>query len=393
MKIFHVFTTSPSTGFVRAQAAFIISQGNEVHIVSSPGPELTEFETREQVIIHEIPMMRRISPWCDLIAIARMFALFRGEHPDIVHAHTPKATLLAMLAARMARVPCRICHLHGLPHSTATGTLRFILLWSTKIPALLATQVASVSYSVEASAIDERICGAGKSLVFENGSSNGVDAMDRFNPEKHTRMDGIRVLGIEENALVIGFAGRLVRDKGVVDLHRAWAQIREDIPNSYLLIAGDRDVRDALPEAVLKSLQSDPRVKMLGHFSEMPAFYAGLDLFVLPTYREGMPTVILEAAAMGIPTVASRCVGCVDAVVDGVTGTLVPPGDPVALADAIRKYFNNPDLRRQHGARARARVLRDFRPEDLWQATLRVYQSAVSQHVPSPLLMPKGTNR
>ncbi len=325
---------------------------------------------------HAVPMTRKITPLLDLISVFQLYRLFRRERPNIVHTHTPKASLVANLAAFLAGVPCRIFHIHGLPHSTATGTSRMILKWSTRVSAALATELLAVSQSVAEAIAKEGLCPAHRVKTLARGSSNGVDA-SRFCPKAEQRAPIRRaLLGLSESDLVIGFAGRLVKDKGLTELLRAWEQIRCEISNAYLVIAGRPEQRDALPPFVLQGFEADSRVRMLGQYRDMPGFYACLDVFVLPTYREGLPTVILESAAMGVPAVASRCVGCVDAVEDGVTGTLVPPGDSVALAAAIRSYLNDPELRREHGGSARARVLRDFRPESVWQATLNEYQTA-----------------
>ena len=133
-------------------------------------------------------------------------------------------------------------------------------------------------------------------------------------------------------------------------------------------------------------LRTDARVHLLGHVRDMPALYAAMDLLVLPTYREGFPYVPMEAAAMALPVVATLVPGCVDAVVDGVTGTLVPPRDPAALAAAIARYLGDPDLRRRHGQAGRERVLRDFRPGDIWEATYQEYVRLLrAKGLPVPL--------
>ena len=374
IKVISVLTTPESLGFLKGQSAFIHSHGFEVHAVSSPGLELEHFGESEGVMTHGVPMTRRISPLSDIVAITRLFRLFRRERPQIVHTHTPKANLVAGIAACLARVPCRIVHLHGLPHSTAAGLARTILRWSTRVPCMLATEVLAVSQSVAGMAVNESLCAASRIKVLGNGSANGVD-MNRFCPDAvASRLKRRALLGLSETDLVVGFAGRLVRDKGVTELLAAWERIRDEFPTASLVIAGQPEQRDALPLSVLQGLQADPRVKLLGQFLDMPGFYACLDVFALPTYREGLPTVILESAAMAVPAVASDCVGCVDAVENGVTGILVPPGDSTALADAIRSYLNNPDLRRQHGLNARTRILRDFRSETVWQAMLEEYR-------------------
>jgi lipopolysaccharide/colanic/teichoic acid biosynthesis glycosyltransferase len=375
MRVFHVVTTTESLIFLKRQAAYMLARDFEFHAVSSPGPELARFGESERATTHAVLMTRSISPVRDLISVVQLYILFRRERPDIVHTHTPKAGLVANIAAWLAGVPCRIFHLHGLPHSTATGLTRTILKWSTKVSSLLATDVFAVSKSVADTAMKEGLCPAGGIKLLAHGSSNGVDA-NRFDPDTVKKDLRQSTLGLSNTDLVIGFAGRLVRDKGVRELWRSWTQIRLEFPNAYLLIAGRPGERDALPAFVLQGLQADPRVRMMGQFKDMPAFYAALDVFVLPTYREGLPTVILESAAMSVPAVASSCVGCVDALEDGVTGTLVTPGDAVGLTDAIRNYLNDADLRRRHGLNARARVLRDFQPEGVWEATLKEYQKA-----------------
>jgi len=377
MKVIHVLTTPESLCFLKRQAAFIQSHGVEIHAVSSPGCELEFFGESEQVTTHAVRMTRTVSPLRDAIAVTQLFRIFRRERPNIVHTHTPKANLVATIAAWLAGVPCRIVHLHGLPHSTAMGFVRTILRWSTRVPSMLATDLFAVSQSVADMAVKDGLCSAGRIKVLGNGSSNGVD-VNQFFPAADENVRRRRSLGLSESDLVIGFAGRLVRDKGVMDLYRSWEQLRDEFPNGYLVIAGQPELRDAVPTRILRCLERDPRVRMLGHCKDMPEFYACLDVFVLPSYREGLPKVILESAAMAVPTVAFRSVGCVDAIVDGVTGTLVAAGDCIALTDALRIYLNRPDLRRRHGISARERVLRDFRPEDVWQATLNQYRIATS---------------
>lgn len=372
--LFHVVTVPISLSFLKRQAGYIGSAGFDVCVISSPGPELERFAKREGVSFHAIPMTRVISPFRDLVSVIRLARFFRARRPDIVHAHTPKAGLLAIVAAFLTGVPCRIFHIHGHPHSTARGLARTILKLSTRIPAALATRVLCVSASSLDVAVAEGLCVPDKISVVAGGSSNGVDAEQRFSPDGLLPDDKFKPNGGD---LVIGFAGRLVCDKGIRELHAAWRRIRAEFPNTRLLIAGAPEQRDAVPGELLNSFRSDERVRFLGWTNDMPAFYSAIDVLALPSYREGLPTVVLEAAAMQVPAVAARSVGCVDAVVDGVTGLLVEPGDSYGLAGALRAYLTDPELRVRHGHAARERVLRDFRPEDVWRATLAEYQAAL----------------
>jgi glycosyltransferase involved in cell wall biosynthesis len=266
--------------------------------------------------------------------------------------------------------------MRGLPLMTASGLKRH-LLWATEAVACrLAHQVFCVSHSVLEVAVEEGVCPPDKIRVLLGGSGNGVDASGRFHPDAvdpATRAETRSRFGIPEGAVVIGFVGRLVRDKGVVELADAWQQLRDAHPEAHLLLVGPWEPQDPVPAATEAVLRRDPRVHLAGSDWNTPPLYAAMDLVVLPTYREGFPNVPLEAAAMRLPVVATRIPGCVDAVQDGVTGTLVPARDADALAGAIRAYLADPVLRHQHGGAARERVLREFRQEAIWKAIYGEY--------------------
>ena len=220
-----------------------------------------------------------------------------------------------------------------------------------------------------------------KIAVLGSGTINGVDATGQFNPSRFvaTRAQTRNQLGIPEGASVVGFVGRIVRDKGIIELVQAWKSLSAVLPNLHLLVVGPFESHDPLPAVVSSALQNDPRIHLTGLLDDAAPLYAAMDLVVLPTYREGFPTVALEAAAMALPIVATRVPGCIDAVQDGSTGTLVPTRDPRALTDAIRTYLGDALLRQRHGEAARERVLRDFRPESVWEAHYREYVRLLEQ--------------
>jgi len=167
---------------------------------------------------------------------------------------------------------------------------------------------------------------------------------------------------------VVGFVGRVVREKGIVELAAAWQMLRERFADLWLLIIGPVEPQDPVPAEVLAALRSDPRVTMRDLDWDTPPLYAAMDLLALPTYREGFPVTPLEAAAMGLPVIATHTLGCVDAVAEGVTGMLIPPRNVPALVEAVARYRADPRLRREHGEAGRARVSRDFRQEAIWNA-------------------------
>jgi glycosyltransferase involved in cell wall biosynthesis len=214
--------------------------------------------------------------------------------------------------------------------------------------------------------------------VLGGGSGNGVDAKVRFRPASEQARSAARAaLGVPQDALVVGFVGRLVRDKGVVELAMAWAALRERHPRLHLLLVGPLERErggDMLPPEVRGRLENDERVHLTGMVRDTSRLYPAMDMVALPTYREGLPNVALEAAAMALPIVATAIPGCLDAVQDGITGTLVPPRDPGALEEALERYLVDPALRALHGESARRRVLSEFRREAIWEAVAAEYQ-------------------
>jgi glycosyltransferase involved in cell wall biosynthesis len=252
-----------------------------------------------------------------------------------------------------------------------------LLAGSERVSCALAHRVICVSNSIREVALEEGLCDPRKITVLLGGSGNGVDAAGRFDPAalaEGARQRARERLGIPPTALVIGFVGRVVRDKGVVELAAAWTALRDEHPELHLLLVGPFEAQDPLPASVERVLRADARVHLAGMDWNTPPLYAAMDVVALPTYREGFPNVPLEAAAMRLPVVATRIPGCVDAVRDGVTGTLVAARDPGALANALRAYLRDPELRDRHGRAGRDRVLREFRSEAIWEAIHQEYR-------------------
>lgn len=369
--------------FLIGQGRYMREKNLEVIGISSPGELLQEFAKREEVASFAVSMSRTISPFADIQALFRLFLVLRKLSPHIVHAHTPKAGLLAMIASLPARVPVRIYHVHGVAYVTAGGWRRGLLMATEWISCTLAHQVIVVSSSVRNTLISDGLCPKSKAKVLGKGSINGVDATGRFNPERYQRNDIRSELGIPQDALVIGFIGRLVRDKGVCELIRVWLRLRENHRNLFLLLIGTFETRDALPETIAHTIKSDDRIVYLGQRRETASYYAAMDVFVLPTYREGLPMVLLEAQAMKLPVVATRVTGCVDAMKHGDTGVLIPPCDEEALERALTSYLCNRTARNTHGHQGREMVLREFRPEDLWTAQYEEYVRLMKERIPA----------
>jgi hypothetical protein len=355
IKLVHVTTVPESLRFLIGQVGFMKERGFDVHAMSSPGEGLTRFAEKEGIATYAVEMPRRITPVKDVVAVARMWRVLRRIRPHIVHSHTPKGGVLGMVSAWLARVPVRIYHMRGLPFATATGWKRLLLVWSERISCGLAHRVFCVSPSVRQLALDTRIGSPDKIAVLGSGSGNGVDAEHRFNDA------GISSAMKEETR-------RRYQLPPHAPIAEAWKVLRNEFPDLYLLLVGPYEPQDPIPPVVDEELRRDPRVRIIGTEWDTPKLYAIMDVLVLPTYREGFPNVLLEAAGMRVPVVTTRVPGCVDAVRDNVTGKLVPPYESDSLASAIREYLQNSELRRSHGLAARQWVLDKFRPQRIWQA-------------------------
>jgi glycosyltransferase involved in cell wall biosynthesis len=320
-------------------------------------------------------MSRVISPLGDLIALARLVGLLRHIKPSIVHTHTPKASLLGMIAAALLRVPVRVYTLHGLMIETREGWARSVLRIVERVVCRLAHRVLAVSASVKSAVVNQGLCPVHKVRVLVHGSCNGIDAV-KFDKNRvsSSRVGELKQsYGIPEDAFVIGFVGRVTRDKGIEELVSAWMTIRGEYPQTYLMVIGPDEPADPAAIKLGSKFTQDARVIHVPWTDDMPEHYSLFDLLVLPSYREGFPYVILEASAMELPVVATRVTGCLDAIVDGETGTLVPMRDPVALAQAMRQYLDDGRLRKAHGLAGRARVVQDFRQEPVWEALYDEY--------------------
>jgi glycosyltransferase involved in cell wall biosynthesis len=303
-----------------------------------------------------IPIERRVSPWRDVLSLWSLFRLFRSERFDLVHSVSPKAGLLAMLAAWLARVPCRVHTFTGQVWVTRTGWRRWMLKQVDHVLAALTTNPLVDSPSQRDFLVAEGVSSADKLTVIDKGSICGIDPA-RFHPDALRRQAARNELAIPDGACVILFVGRLNRDKGVMDLARAFAVLAGRYPDAWLVLVGPDE--DAILESMLRIAPVD-RCRHVSFASAPEHFMAAADILCLPSYREGFGMVVIEAAAAGLPAVASRIYGITDAVADGETGILHAPGDVPGLSDALERLVSDPPLRRAMGEAARARALRDF---------------------------------
>ncbi len=377
--LIHVATAARFWPFLQGQLAFLKTRGWDVEIASAPGPRLEPFALAEGVRAWTIAMTRRITPARDLLTLARLWTLFLRRRPTMVHAHTPKAGLLAMLAAWGAGVPIRFYTLHGLVWQTRRGFSRRLLIALDRLACRLAHRVVAVGPSIRRAALEASLSSPEKIVVAANGSANGLD-FEAFDP---ARLDPAR-LGVLRNRYrvpeqkpVLGVVGRIAPDKGIAELAQAWDLLRRRFPSLRLLLLGEIEPHDPPPASLLKRLRRDPRVHFSGWVDDMPHHYGLIDVCVLPSRREGLPYAALEAAAMEKPLAAFDADGVRDVVENGSTGLLAPPGDAGALAGAVARLLDDPEFARRLGRQARAQALTRYRRDLVWDGLYQHYSEAL----------------
>jgi glycosyltransferase involved in cell wall biosynthesis len=350
--------------------------GFRVSLVSGPGEMLEETARTEGVKAYTVRMGRGISLLRDVVAFLRLWRLMIRLKPDIVEFSTPKAGLLGSFAAWLCRVPMRVYFLRGLRLETAHGLRRRVLLWSERIAAGCAQVVLCNSHSLRERALVLGIAQSSKVVLLGAGSSNGVDVV-RFRPGQDEIRERFK---IPSNATVVGFAGRLTADKGLPELLEAFAGILHERPDAYLLLVGWFDAaEDALERNVRTRVEGHPRIVLTGFVADTAPYYRAMDIMVLPSWREGFPNAVLEAAASGVPVVATDCTGSRDAVVHEVTGLLVPTGRPDAIRDGCLRLMRNPERRQRMAQAARNWVVENFEDRRVLGLAVELYRQLVSR--------------
>jgi len=391
--VVNVMNSSISLGFLQGQLQYFQDRGFDVTFLS-PERRSGEWEVArpEGVRIIEVPMERKIAPLQDLSSLWRLWKIMHSLRPAVTNVGTPKAGLLGGFAAWLNRVPCRIYTLHGLRFETTTGLRRRLLVYAERVACLLAHRVICVSQSVREKAIAFGVTRPERAVVFGSGSCNGVDT-SRFSatPEIMRRAAELRQhFGIPAQAPVVLFVGRLTSDKGIPELLKAFWQLGNQFPDLRLLLVGCFEDEDPLPVDTRRCLETNSHVIFAGAVENTAPFYAMADVVVLPSHREGLPTVVLEAQAAGKPVVGASATGIVDLISHGETGLLFPVGNVAALADALSRMITDKVLASELGRAGQERVKREFQQQQIWDALYREYLRLLSlRNLPVPFMKSK----
>ena len=358
--------------FLKQHLLLLSKTFNVTVVVNTSDPR---FLKKQGINVNVIPLdiKRNINIFRDLKALFSLFYLFLKNRPVSVQSITPKAGLLAMAAAYMARVPLKVHTFTGQVWVTKSGVFRYILK---KLDTMIVffSDYAIVDGPLQSQfLVEEKVLPLKKSIVFGSGSVSGVD-LDKFKPCKKVYVDVRRELLIPEDAFIFVYVGRLNAEKGVLDLATAFSKIHND--KSYLVVVGP-DEGDYSQQIKNLSNMNLGRVRLIGFSSEPYRYLAASNTLCLPSYREGFSTVIIEAAAMGVPAIASNIYGISDAVQNHKTGLLHPPKNSDQLLICMELFLSNPDLVAQYGAAAKKRAINEFDAKILTKYWLEFYLSHI----------------
>ena len=366
----------------------MLSKHFEVVAVSSPGNRLDELKEREGVRTIGLPMERTISIFNDMKSLFKMIRVFRNEKPYIVHSITPKAGLISMLAAKICGVPVRMHTYTGLVFPTATGIKQKILIWMDKLLCACATYINPEGQGVANDLKRFKI--TKKPLhIIGNGNVRGIDAeyWKRSNDERKTKdderktkdeerktKDEERNSSLKSKAFTFVFVGRIVGDKGINELIEAFKRLK---PNSakLILVGPYEDNLDPIKSETKSEIDNNQNIEWVGMQNDVRPFYEQADAFVFPSYREGFPNTVLEAGAMGLPSIVTNINGANEIIIPEENGLIIPSKDAVALYQAMQRFIDEPELVKKMAGNARKMVIDRYEQKYIWGELLKVYQS------------------
>lgn len=349
----------------------------DVVAISSEKEYLERVGLKENVRTFHLEMSRKITPINDLIAVVRLFFFLLREKPAIVHTHTPKAGIVGMLASFLARVPCRLHTIAGLPLLEEKGLRRIVLNFVEKLTYACATKIYPNSFGLKDIILEQKFCNANKIKVIVNGSTNGIDT-SFFSPSliKLEEMQQLKSeLNIAPDDFVFVFVGRLVKDKGINELVTAFEDLHKLNSKAKLLLVGDyeSDLDPLLPE-VLNSINENPAIISVGFQYDVRPYFAISDVLVFPSYREGFPNVVMQAGAMGLPSIVSDINGCNEIIENNRNGFIIPVKDSEAVFEKMKLYLYNNSIYTFHKSVARDRIESRYQQSLVWEAILLEYK-------------------
>lgn len=380
-KLFRVTTVPESLNILlRGQLKFMSTNGFEVIGISSAGNALYEVSQEEEIRVIEINMSRKITPIKDFLSVYNLYKLIKKEKPIIVHSHTPKAGVVAMMAAKIANVPIRLHTVAGLPLMEAKGIKRKLLNFVEKVTYACATKVYPNSKGLYDFIVEEELISSIKMKIIANGSSNGIDTsyFDSERISEEQRHELRTKLNIQKTDFVFVFVGRLVGDKGINELIDAFARIKGSNVK-LLLVGGLESDLDPLKSETIHEIDNNKNIISVGFQKDVRPYFAISHCLVFPSYREGFPNVVLQAGAMGLPSIVSNINGCNEIIQEGINGSIIPSKDRESLYKVMHKIISDEAWRKQLACNARDIIVSNYEQKLVWDALLIEYNHLLIQ--------------
>lgn len=378
MKLIRVTTVPISLKtLLKGQSRFMSQNGFEVVGVSSPGEELADVQDDEEIAVAALEMTRTISPLKDLRSLWNFYKLCKKEQPVIVHSHTPKAGIVGMLGAKLANVPVRLHTVAGMPLMESRGVKRVVLDFVEKLTYAAATRVYPNSKKLYEFILKNEYTSQDKLKVIANGSSNGIDTSFFCREQVTARVQEAlkEELRIYPNNFVFIFVGRLVGDKGINELVKAFAAIAKEKENVKLLLVGALEQElDPLRSDTLLEIEHNPNIISVGFQKDVRPYFAISDALVFPSYREGFPNVVMQAGAMELPCIVSDINGCNEIIVEGENGSIIPVKNSEAIYNAMHKFLSDVHYYKELKKRSREMIQNRYEQQVVWNALLEEYK-------------------
>lgn len=348
--------------------------------VSSQEEELERVAAKQGVPYFFLPLTRKITPFKDLKAVYSLYSFLRKEKPAIVHTHTPKAGIVGMLASKLAGVPLRLHTVAGLPLLEATGIKRKILDSVEKLTYRCATHVYPNAQGLKTIIEDLNFTTSSKMKVIGKGSSNGIDTT-YFSGDTFSTTSGAitQQLGIAPTDFTFILVGRLVGDKGVNELVEAFVSVHKKHPETSLLLVGPLEEElDPLLLETQEIIKTHPKIYTTGYVDDVRPYFAFAKALTFPSYREGFPNVVLQAGAMGLPSIVSNINGCNEIITDNYNGLIVPVKNNDALKEAMLTFIEDEDLYNRAKINAREVITSSYERKEIWDALHKEYESLLN---------------
>ncbi|WGH76980.1 glycosyltransferase family 4 protein [Tenacibaculum tangerinum] len=379
MKVLIAVSDSFCGNFIRGQARYLKEKGNEVVLVSPKGAEVEKIVKSEGCKHIEVSFSREISIINDIKSFFKVIKILLKEKPSIVNAGNPKTGLLFTLAGVFFPSRRIVFTLRGVRSDTLKGVKKEIVRFTEFISCYLADKVIVISPSLFEHAVKIKILKIDKGILIGKGSSNGIDT-SKFMLSERNVIKGKKLrdnLSLNQDDILIGFVGRIVRDKGVEELYEAFKIASEKEENLKLILAGPIEENDTISYKVLIEMKQNKNVYFLGKKEDVTEVFAAIDVLVLYSYREGFGNVVLEASSMKRPVIVSDIPGARDTVSDKKSGFLIPLNNIALLSESILIYARNPELRNMHGDYGEKRARKFFKSEVIWEGQLDLYKTLV----------------